>query len=85
MTLRIVLTVVEIVLLVAVLAYFLIRLTKMLSHTGDTLEKVADGVKTIEGHCQILGPGSEQINMLLQESAGNLERAATAAEDLAAR
>lgn len=85
MTLRVVLTVVEIGALVAVLAYFLVRLTETLSHTGDTLEKIADGVKAIEGHCTILGPGADQINGLLRASAGNLERAAVAAEQLGTR
>ena len=82
MTLRIVLTLVEIAALVATLAFFLLRLTKMLKHTGDTLEKIADGVKAIEGHCTIIGPGAEALNGLLGESAGNLERAAVAAEAL---
>jgi hypothetical protein len=82
MTLRVVLTIAEIALLVATLAYFLLRLTKQLRHTGDNLEKIADGVKAIEGHCTILGPGAGQLNGLLAESAGNLERAAVAAETL---
>ena len=83
MTLRVVLSIAEIVLLVAVLAYFLLRLTKMLSQTGDTLEKIRDGVVAIEGHCAILGPGATRVNAMLAESAGNLERAAVAVERLA--
>jgi uncharacterized protein YoxC len=82
-TLRVVLSVAEIALLVAVLAYFLLRLTKMLSQTGDTLEKISDGVKAIEGHCAVIGPGATRLNGLLTESAGNLERAAVAAERMA--
>ena len=82
MTLRVVLTVVEMALLVAVLAFFLLRLTKQLKHTGDTLEKIADGVIAIEGHCTIIGPGADQLNALLGDSAANLERAAVAAETL---
>ena len=82
MTLRVVLTVVEMALLVATLAFFLLRLTKQLKQTGDTLEKIADGVKAIEGHCTIIGPGADQLNALLADSAGNLERAAVAAEAL---
>lgn len=80
MTLRVALSIAEIALVVAVLAYFLLRLTKMLSHTGDTLEKIRDGVVAIEGHCAIVGPGATRINSLLGESAGNLERAAVAVE-----
>lgn len=82
MTLRVLLSVAEIVLLVAVLAYFLLRLTRMLSHTGDTLEKISEGVKAIEGHLTVVGPGATNLNALLTESAGNLERAAVAAEQL---
>jgi hypothetical protein len=77
-TLRVVLSVAEIALLVAVLAYFLLRLTKMLSQTGDTLEKIS-----IEGNCAVIGPGATRLNGLLTESAGNLERAAVAAERMA--
>ena len=85
MTLRIALSIAEMVVLVAVLAFFLLWLTRLLKHTGDTLEKIAQGVTAIEGHCTVLGPGTDQINALLTESAGNLERAAAAAEELAAR
>ena len=84
MTLRVVLSVAEIVLVVAVLAYFLWRLTRMLAHTGDNLEKVSEGVKAIESHVAVLGPGTTNLNALLIESAGNLEQAASAAERLGA-
>jgi len=84
MTLRVVLSVAEIVLLVVVLAYFLWRLTRMLAHTGDTMEKIAEGVKAIESHVAVVGPGTATVNALLAESAGNLERAASAAERLGA-
>ena len=82
MTLRVVLSVAEIAALVAVVCYFLITLTKMLSHIGDTLTNIADGVKAIDGHCTILGPGASQLNSLLTGTAGSLERAAIAAEAL---
>lgn len=85
MTLRIVLSVAEILLLVVVLAYFVIRLTQSLSHIGDTLEKISEGVQAIEGHCSILGPGTEQLNGRLTETAGGLERATAAARQLANR
>lgn len=58
MRLQVVLTVGEILLLVLVLAYFLRMLTKLLTQVGDTLQNVADGVRAIEGHCRIIGPGT---------------------------
>lgn len=82
MTLRVVLTIAEIAVLVAVLCYFLKTLTKMLSHIGDTLTNIADGVKAIDSHCTIIGPGADQLNALLTGAAGSLEQAAVAAEAL---
>ncbi len=80
MTLRLALTVAEILLLVVVLAYFLRLLTKLLTGVGDNLEQIAGGVKAVEGHCHEIGPSLERLNGLLKDSAGNLERAAAAAE-----
>ena len=80
MTLRLALSVAEILLLVVVLAYFLRRLTKLLNGVGDNLETIAGGVQAVEGHCAAIGPRVDQLNGLLRESAGNLEQAATAAE-----
>ena len=85
MTLRVVLTVVEIAALVAVVCFFLIKLTQMLSHIGDTLENISEGVKAIDGHVSIIGPGTDELNSLLTGTAGNLERAAVAAEQLGGR
>lgn len=82
MTLRVVLTVAEILLLVAVLAYFLRLLTQLLSRVGDNLETIAGGVRAVESHCTVIGPGVQQVNGLLRESAANLEQAATAAESI---
>jgi len=83
MTLRVALTVGEILLLVVVLAYFLRMLTKLLAHVGDTLQHIADGVRAIKGHCEIIGPGADQINLVLGEAAANLQQAAVATEALA--
>jgi hypothetical protein len=78
-TLQIIFSVAEAVVLVAVLAFFVIRLTGLLSHTSGTLDKIADGVRAIEGHVTPIGPGADTINRLLAESAGNLETATAAA------
>ena len=48
------LSVVEIVALVAVLAFFLLVLTKMLRQVAGNLHSVSCGVQSIEGHLTIL-------------------------------
>ena len=85
MTLRVVLSIAEIAALTAVVCFFLIKLTQMLSHIGDTLQNIADGVKAIDSHVSIIGPGADELNSLLTGTAGNLERAAVAAEQLGGR
>lgn len=50
----IVLSVLEIVALVAVLAFFLVVLTKLLGRVAGNLHHVAYGVQSIEGHLTIL-------------------------------
>jgi len=49
------LSVLEIAALVAVLAFFLLVLTKLLRHVASNLHQVAGGVAAIEGHLAILG------------------------------
>ena len=49
------LSVLEIVALVAVLAFFLLVLSKMLRHVASNLHQVSSGVVAIEGHLTILG------------------------------
>jgi len=83
LALRIALTVAEIVLLVAVLAYFLRKLTGLLSHIGGTLENISAGVVAIEGHVTPIGPGADELNRRLGDAAGHLGNAAEAAEKLA--
>ncbi len=80
MTLRVALSVAEILVLVLVLAYFLRRLTQLLTHVGDNLETIAGGVEAVERRCTVIGPGIEKVNGLLRDSVANLEEAAAAAE-----
>ncbi len=49
------LSVLEIVALVAVLAFFLLVLSRMLRHVASNLHQVSSGVAAIEGHLTILG------------------------------
>jgi hypothetical protein len=62
------LSVVEIVALVAVLAFFLLVLTKMLKHVAGNLHNVACGVQSIEGHLTILA-AVPMVNRTLDEIA----------------
>lgn len=83
MTLRVVLSVVEVVLFVAVLLFFLRRLDNLLADVQSNLTKIAEGVAAVEGHCAIIGPGTDEINRLLGQAAAGLTRAAEEAESMA--
>ncbi|MEX2291492.1 MAG: hypothetical protein WD794_14360 [Mycobacteriales bacterium] len=82
MTLLIALSVFEIVLLVAVLAFFVIRITKLLRHISTNLAKITWGVRTLVTQCGAIGPAADQINSNLAATAADLERAAVGAERL---
>jgi ABC-type transporter Mla subunit MlaD len=82
MTIQVVLTVVEILLLVGVLAYFLTRLDRVLANTAANLGRIAEGAKAIDAHCQPIGPLTTEINALLGEAAGSLQSAARRAQAL---
>ena len=83
MALRVVLSVVDVLLLVIVLAYFLNRVARLLNSISGTLGKVTFGVRAVESQCAVIGPAADQINANLTVAAGNLDRAAAAAERLA--
>lgn len=78
------LSVVEIVALVAVLAFFLLVLTKLLRHAAGNLHNVACGVQSIEGHLTILA-AVPMVNRTLDEIAGALPVVAKMAHAKAAR
>jgi uncharacterized protein YoxC len=78
------LSVFEIVALVAVLAFFLVVLTKMLSHVAGNLHAVSNGVQSIEGHLTILA-AVPMVNKTLDEIANALPVVAKAANAKAAR
>lgn len=67
----IILSVVEIVLLVAVLAFFLVVLTKMLGKVAANLHSVGNGVQSIEGHLTILA-AVPMVNRTLSDIAAAL-------------
>ncbi len=85
MTLRIFLTVLEIVLLVAILGWFLSRISRLLISISSTCGKITFGVRAVETQCAVIGPAVERLNGSLSEVAGKLDRAASEAESLAGR
>lgn len=72
-TLLIVLTLVEVVLLVVVLASYLIIISAKLRHVSHTLGLVTFGVRAIEQQTAPLGPVLTDINGALEGVAGALD------------
>jgi hypothetical protein len=62
MTLLVVLTVADIVLLVAGLAFYLFWVGTLLARIAANLEDCAETVRAIVGHAKLIGPGVEHIN-----------------------
>ncbi len=62
MTTLVVLTVLEIVLLIAGLAFFLYWVGTLLTRIAGNLEECAELVRTIVGHAKLIGPGVGHIN-----------------------
>jgi hypothetical protein len=62
MTLLVVLTVADIVLLIAGLAVYLFWVGSLLTRIAGNLEECAEIVRTIVGHAKLIGPGVEHIN-----------------------
>jgi hypothetical protein len=62
MTTLVVLTVVDVVLLVAGLAFYLFWVGTLLTRIAGNLEESAEIVRTIVGHAKLIGPGVEHIN-----------------------
>ena len=76
-------TVAEIVLVVAVLAYYLIRISESLRNTAASLAKVTFGVRAVETQCSSIGPSVLSINEKLGVIAGAVTGLADQAEELA--
>ncbi len=77
-----VLTVLEIVLLVVVLAFFLNKIAGQLNSISANLARVTFGVRAVETQCAVIGPAADRINANLASAAGGLEQAAAQAERL---
>lgn len=82
------LTILEIALVVAALAYYLLRIAASLRRTSALLGKVAFGVRAIETQCSTIGPSVLTINdqlrgvsAALRDLTGLADSAATGARN----
>jgi uncharacterized protein YoxC len=83
--LLVILTVAEIVALVAVLALFVILITNRLRSIADSLGQVSSGViRSIQGDVCLVGAGAAILNRKLNTIAGALPAIAAKAESLSA-
>ena len=62
MTGLVVFTVIDVVLLIAGLAFYLFWVGSLLTGIAGNLEECAGTVHTIVGHAKLIGPGVEHIN-----------------------
>ena len=84
--LLVILTVVEIVALVVVLALFVILITDRLRSIANSLGHVSGGiVRSIQGDVCLIGAGAAILNRKLNAIAGALPEIATKAESLASQ
>ena len=83
-TLLIVLSVLEIVIVIAALAFYLRRIAESLRASSQNLAKVTYGVRAIETQCASIGPSVVKVNEQLRTIAGALDGLATKAERLGA-
>jgi len=84
-TLLITLTVIEILLVVAALVYYLIQISKSLHNTSRFLGKITFGVRAVETQCSTIGPSVTKINEQLVTISGALGGVADRAEAIADR
>jgi methyl-accepting chemotaxis protein len=79
----IVLSVVEVVLVIGVLAYYLIQISNSLNETSRVLAKITFGVRAVETQCSTIGPNVVRINEQLTTIAGAVGGVADKAEAIA--
>lgn len=81
-TTLVVLTVIEVLVLVAGLAFFLVVLTRRLRSISQNLARVAFGVRAVETQVNAIGPGVTRINGTLADINAALPEVARKAEEL---
>jgi hypothetical protein len=84
MTTLVILTIVDIVLLVAGLAFYLYWVGSLLTRIAGNLEECGDLVRSIVGHAKLIGPGVEHINRTGGVVAGALPLLYGMAEEIVA-
>ncbi len=84
-TVLISLTIVEIVLVVWVISFYLIRISRSLFMSAQHLAKVTFGVRAVETQCASIGPSVTRINEQLDGITAALSGIADRAESLADR
>ncbi|MBO0771901.1 MAG: hypothetical protein J2P35_10640 [Actinobacteria bacterium] len=84
MTGMVVFSVIDIVLLIAGLAFYLFWTGTLLARIAGNLEECAGIVRTIVGHAKLIGPGVEHINETGGVVAGALPLLYGMAEDIVA-
>ncbi len=84
-TLLIALTVLEILLIIAVLAVYLSAIARRLESVAASLAKVAFGMRAIESQTASIGPSVTRLNEELEAIVGALPGIAQKAERLADR
>jgi hypothetical protein len=84
LTTLVVLTVLEIVVLVAALAFYLYWVGTLLTRIAGNLEESAELVRTIVGHAKLIEPGVEHINRTGGVVAGALPLLYGMAEEIVA-
>jgi hypothetical protein len=82
MTTLVILTVIDIVLLVAGLAFYLFWVGTLLARIAGNLEECAELVRTIVGHAKLIGPGVGHINQTGGVVAGALPLLYDMAEEI---
>ncbi len=82
-TLLITLTVLEVALVIGVVAFYLIRISRSLYMTAQHLAKVTFGVRAVETQCSSIGPSVTRINEQLDGISAALTGVADRAETLA--
>lgn len=85
MTILVVITVVEILLALGVVAAYLILIARRLDSIATNLGKVAFGVRAIESQTATIGPSVVALNEELEAITGALPTIAALAEEHAAR
>lgn len=79
MTMRVTITVLEIVAFVAVLGFFLNHITQQLVSVNRTLAKITFGVRAVEQQCLNIGPAADRLNSNLASVAGAIDNVANMA------